>query len=253
MKKIIALLLWYSFTLILPSIVDALIARGVGPITATAPPGTTCTMVLAGTTTGRMLVIVTAWGTPRTETISSITVSGESDATLITGSKFTDTTLDTNGQIAYLAEISAGGTKTVTITYSGTVYASCGVQEYSGQDIASQPDASTSVNNFDTTGVASCNTNITTATANALIVAYCLTNGDAPLAGSGYTLWGVYPNVAGYEEVEDNLNAAAPGSKAATFTNPYNNAAISVASFKIAGGGGGGGGGGSSVTHRRIQ
>lgn len=251
-----ALLLLY-FCTFLPSPSEALIARGVGPATSTTTPGTACTMTLNGTTAGRMLVISVGWwesGGGGPFTISSVTVSGESAATIVAGSKVSDPTNANTGQIAYLANITSGGNKTVTVNFSGSTYIGCGVMEYSGQDTASQPDTSTTQSNNDGTGATTCNSTITTA-ANSLIVAICWNNNvNAVTAGSTYTLWTGFPSTgSGYQKTEDKVDAGTAGSEAVLFAGgPYQGAFMSVVSFKVASGGGGGPAPNATV-RRRVQ
>lgn len=240
MKKLLFALI-FTFSILHSQLSIALIARGVGPFHGGATPGTTCVMTATGTTTGRMLVIVSGWYLDAANTISSITVSGESNATVIAGSFSENTSGQSRAQIAYLANLTSGGTKTVTITYNTATYSSCSVMEYSGQDTASQPDTSGTLSNYDPAGTTSCVSSITTV-ANALIVAICENTGATVTAGSGYTLWGGLPATGGTSigQVEDKVDAGTAGSEAVTFTGPYLYSHISMASFKVSGGGGGG-------------
>jgi len=198
-------------------------------------------MTATGTTAGRMLVIAANWYLDAANVISSITVSGESNATPVVGSLSTNVNGQSRNQIAYLNNLASGGTKTITITFNTSTYSGCSVMEYAGQDTTSQPDASTTITGFDSGGTTSCNTNITTTTANALIVAICDNNGQAITAGSGYTLWGGLPSTGGPSagQVQDNVDAGALGSKPVTFTDPYSESHMGVVSFKALNLGGG--------------
>ncbi len=214
--------------------------RGVGPGTNT---GASSTLVLpiSGTTAGRMLVIAAAWDDVSfgEQTITTIDVNGQS-ATPIASTKFTRTTGmgDVSGQLAYLPTLSSGGDKTVIISFSaGGTYSSGSVMEYAGQDPASQPDGT----GIATTGVdVQASAPLTTINANALIVAFCCSNYAQPTAGGAYTLWGSFPNIGYYQEVEDKLDAGSAASKTIDFTDPtFGNWVISAAAFKPAAGGGG--------------
>ncbi len=242
MKKLfLVLTLWLG----LIGNAEALIARGVGPAPAnTASPGTTCVMTLPGTTIGRMLVIAVSWyDFDGPHTISSITVSGESiNATVVAGSKVSEpsgTNYET-GQIAYHPNLTAGGTKTITVTFNNNTYGSCEAMEYSGQNPTSQPDAVTTFANNDGSGATTCNTNITTTTANALIVGLCANNNAIPTVGAGYTIWGgSFPQSGSgfFPDAEDNVNAGAAGSKNVVFQGGiFSYAYLSVVSFKAAAG-----------------
>jgi hypothetical protein len=193
-------------------------------------------MSLTGTTAGRSLVIVVNWYEGGgAMTISSITISGESNATLVAGSKYTQSGgMTAAGQIAYLANITASGDKTVTVNMSGSTYISCGVMEFAGMDTSSQPDASTSFEGFDADGSDSCNQNIITTTDNALIVALCTNSGATDPTVSGYTDWASYPNINFYEVVAYNLDVGVAGSKTVQFLSPFNNSGLSIVAFKVA-------------------
>jgi hypothetical protein len=184
-----------------------------------------------------MLVAIVQWQSTGADATISIDVTGAGDSgsmTLIAGSKATFGSPTNMQQIAFFPALAAGGTKTVTVTFSALCYATMGVMEYAGQDPASQPDASNSA-----TGSASDSSlSLTTIANNALIVAMSSNNNQEPTAGSSYTLWGTRPNNAGYEEDEDNVDAGIAGSKTVNFVHGgFGGWALIAASFKIAGGG----------------
>jgi hypothetical protein len=210
------------------------ITRGVGPLYITLAAQTSNNGALTGTTAGRSIIIVLHWYDPSVTLVPTITISGESNATLIAGSKFTNQLTNANGQIAYLANIGTGGNKTITVTFGGSVYADVAVMEYAGLDTSSQPDASTSA--FGTT---TATTTLTTTTANALIVAGGANDSGDFSAGSGYTLFGGagMSNGSAYSEAEDQLDMGSAAPKTVAFTGFGSNWAMTIASFKAAGGG----------------
>ncbi len=232
MKRLI-LALALLLGLALPA--NAAITRGVGPVYGTDITGLNSNVAttLNSTTIGRSLVIVVMWYDPSANiTISSITISGESDATLIAGSKLTNGVAAISMQIAYLANNTAGGNKLVTVNFSATTYTDMAVTEYAGMDTASQPDSSATA-----TGLTTATTSYATTTANALIVAASINNSAEFTAGSGYTLFGNggIPNSMFYEEAEDILDAGASGGgKTVDFTGFAANWDMSIASFKAA-------------------
>jgi hypothetical protein len=182
-----------------------------------------------------MIVVAVAWYLDAAQTLDSVTISGEADATRIAGSKYTSAGLTMAGQFAYLANNTTGGNKTITIHLSAGTYMAAAAMEYLGQDTASQPD-----NSANAAGSSPATTSFTTNTANALICALVSSNQQKPTAGSAYALWGTFPNVNFYDEVEDDVDAGAAGSKTVNFTDPTAGGewAMSLASFKASGGGG---------------
>ncbi len=214
---------------------NATIARGVGPMYIVASIlDTSFSGTLNSTTIGRSLVIVVMWYDPAgTINISSINIGGESNATIIAGSKLTNGAGGISIQIAYLANNTAGGNKLITVNFSAATYSDVAVTEYSGMDTASQPDNSTNA-----TGTTTATTSLTTTTANALIVAGGINNSSDFTAGGAYTLFGGggMPNSLFYEEVEDLLDAGGAGAKTVDFTGFASNWDMSVVSFKAAAG-----------------
>jgi len=213
------------------------ITRGVGPVYSVQIfSSTSGNVVLNGTTAGRMLVIGIAWQDESAEaSITSITINGETNATLIAGSKAHTGSAGDHTQLAFHPNLTAGGNKTITVTFDQTVFATFGVMEYAGQDTTTQPDAS----NNAVASAADPTLSLTTVSANALIVALVTTQGGEPTAGAGYTLLGTRPNNSFKDEDEDLLDAGAAGAKTVNFTVAFGLYELSVASFKPAGGGGG--------------
>ena len=86
-------------------------------------------------TAGRNIIVAVHWYSDTT--ISSITCTGESNLT-VHGSRLSDTGSGNNHlQVAYLANLTSGGTKTFTVTMSGvTDYLHIKVTEITGADAA---------------------------------------------------------------------------------------------------------------------
>jgi hypothetical protein len=218
----------------------ALATRGVGPTYISVAATQTNNNTLVGTTIGRSLVAVIMWYDPASPSIFPvISVSGESDMTNIAGSLLTNGGGNTiSGQIYYLANNTAGGTKTITIDLGVSGYAEVAVMEYTGLNTSSQPDSS--ANNKGFTGDPSLI--LTTINANALIVA-CETNNYSPATpGSAYTAFGgagFTSGNLGFQIAMDNVNAGAAGAKTVDLTGIGVGPtwAMTAASFKIAGGG----------------
>ena len=214
---------------LLPSVAFAGFANGVGPATCTMGPSTTCVITLNGTTTGDMIDIVVGYNSA---TLTSITISGEANATIIAGAAFSNAG-DTFAH-AYLPVITSGGNKTITVNFSGSAFGSAAAKSYSGQDPASQPDV---VPTPITSTSGDPTINPTTTTNNALIVSTASSNATKPTAsGTGYSAWS-FPNPGFYAEVEDNLDVGAAGSKTVTFGSVTNSTwGINAVAFKAASG-----------------
>lgn len=201
---------------------------GVGPTTG-SNTGTTENLTLVGTTIGRSIAIL-VWWCHATAVVSSITISGESNATLIGTPERRDLTSGALYalQVAYLSNNTAGGDKTITATFDAST-AACGLcaVEIAGGDTAGWYDGAEA-------GAQAGTVNITTNTANAFVIGVCADNGGGPTAGSGYTAI-VLPNVFWFEEGQYDLDVGAAGSK--TFDMGVSGTAvIKCAAFKIAGG-----------------
>lgn len=212
------------------------ITRGVGPIYIAAEAVQSNTGTLVGTTAGRSIVAVCFWYNPGAEPNPTISVSGESNMTMIAGSKFTkESSNNVSGAIFVLANITTGGNKTITVDMgSPGQYTETAVMEYAGMDTASQPDNSTSAMGASSTATMS----LTTTTANALIVAGGINSFGEYTAGSGFTLFGSgsIANTLNFAEAEDQLDAGSPASETVAFVGFGTVWAMTAASFKIAGG-----------------
>jgi len=206
------------------------IARGSGPTYITVTAGTSNTGVIS-TTTGRSLVAAVIWYETQSANPPTIGVNGESNMTYIAGSKFSNPSVNGSaGQIAYLANITSGGSKTITADFGAPGnYCDVAVMEYSGMNTGSQPDNSTSA-----TGTTTATTSLTTLTDNALIVACGVNNSTEFTAGSGFILFGGggMPNTIYNEESEDEVDAAGAAAKTVAFVGVVANFGMTVASFK---------------------
>lgn len=111
------------------------ITAGVGSATASTATVTSQAVTLNSCTAGRQLLIGVAWDNA-TATISSITVSGESDATVHASPQRSTHATPTSLQLASLANITASGNKIVTVNMSASVTISVTVVEVQGGDTA---------------------------------------------------------------------------------------------------------------------
>lgn len=195
---------------------------------------------LTSVSAGNSLIACIYWETASTN-ISSITVSGESNMTLI-GSKVTR--LSTTMQWAYLSNVTSGGNKDVSVNFSASSGGGAGICfEYSGLDTTGAFDA---VNSGDsvTTAVIS----LTTTAANALVLGslLCDFNQSNYSALSGYTHlvtgtsnWPANGYLAKYPVGCEDLDGGAAGARNVGSTGPGGGSyeSIIAVSFKPVGGG----------------
>ncbi len=217
---------------------QALATRGVGPLYVSLISQQTNNGSLVGTTIGRSLVAVFFFYDPTNSIIPVVSVSGESNMTLIPGSLFANAAGNSiSGQVAYLANNTAGGTKTITIDLGVSGYCDIVVMEYAGLNTSSQPDNS----GFNDLGAPGPNPSmsLTTINANSLIVAGYVDNTSASTAGSAYTAFGGagFGINLGFCLAEDKVNAGSAGPQTIDVTGDGAVYALTGASFKIAGGG----------------
>ncbi len=173
-----------------------------------------------------MIVIVVGYNGA---TITSVNISGEIDATRVAAAN-----MAANGDtyaIFYLANNTAGGTKTININFSANAYATAVAVEYAGQDTSSQPDATTTP----TTGSTGDPTlSITTATAGDLIVTACSSDAGKPTMPSGYTDLNL-SNPGFYGNASYNLAVGGIGSKTLIWTSVFNSSwGVTAVAFKAA-------------------
>jgi hypothetical protein len=206
---------------------------GVGPAVYSAGGVANPSLVLNGTTAGRHLVIGVVWYDPNEtddDTITSITVSGESNATLISTPQFEPVT-HWAVQLAYLSPLTAGGNKTVQIT--GTAHAASDFQifviEYAGPALSPWLDASGKANGSSS----SPSTSFTTTVGGDLLVGFAATFDSDPTPGAGFTNIASDPdNIGPFCEGEYKLNAGAAGSKTVNWASSNNFWTAMGAGFK---------------------
>lgn len=222
------------------SLAQAAITRGVGPSWSTCGSGvSTCAVTLNSTTAGRSLVITMMWG-DATTTLSSVTITSESNATIIASSLATNATTPYRVQQACLANITTGGNKTITMTLSDTNsdQISIGAMEYQGGDTT---DFCTGAANGSNANSGTPNVSVTTSFNNSLVVVSAYSTSAEPTAAAGYTQWtGGRPNAGWFEDDWDDVDVGTAGSQSITAGAGGSEWAMSAAEYKAAGGGGGG-------------
>lgn len=95
------------------------ITLGVGPVYTTSAGTTTISVTLNGVTQGRAVLVCVQWGPEKTLNVTSVAISGETNATI----KAKESGTANMGQVwAIFPQIAgANGNKTITATFSGTV------------------------------------------------------------------------------------------------------------------------------------
>jgi hypothetical protein len=193
------------------------ITLGVGPAMGTGAPDTAAVITLNGTTAGRGIVVLVCWqDNGGTRTVSSVTISGESNATVVAGSKC-DASQD-HTQIAVLSNNTGGGNKTITVNMSGSAYITATAHEIAGQDTTNAVD--NSAQKIDST-FAPISTTMTTNSANCAIFALCTYSGSLePTAGTNFTLLSnPRQNNGVRDEDEYWLDSGSAGSKTVGFNS----------------------------------
>ncbi len=213
--------------------VQAAITRGVGPANGdNIGVSTTSTASLVGTTIGRMIVIVIGYSDFGSPSINSVTISGEADATLVAG--FNMSANGDNFRIYYLANNTAGGTKTINVNWSATPLSTMIAQEYAGQDITTQPDATTTAVNGTGPSSGDPTISIITATAGDLIITACSTNIGKPTMPSGYSDLNL-SNPGYYANAADNVAVGGVGTKTLIWADATNSEwGVTAVAFKAA-------------------
>lgn len=183
---------------------------GAGPTdgAAMASPGT---VVITGTTAGCSLIVGARWDTPAAN-ISSVTVSGESNAT-VRGTKATSGSApDGACQFASLHSLTTGGSHTVTANMSTSTGIELVAIEICGGTMT-----------FDTAGNgagtgANASINLTTAADDDFVIGIKLDVTSTGTSGSGYTT--ITLNELAYNDVgEYNLAAGTAGTEAVNWTS----------------------------------
>ena len=189
----------------------------------------------AGTTAGRGLYIIVMMLTPTSPpTFGSVTISGESNATLI-GSVVRNATSGWAIQQAYLPALSSGGTKTVTATWtaedSGAVIYVRELRDDVVGGIALDGHNGASGSSADPSFT------VTTGTNNALVIGGLYPGGNDPTAGAGYTKTGI--SWFDFEAIQHNIDVGTAGAIPFNWTNAAGQWVMAAAGFKAASGGGG--------------
>lgn len=201
----------------------------VGPTQGTPEaPSSDAVVVLTGCTAGNSIVIEVIWY-HATVTISNITISGESNATVHGSPTKNASGSNMTHQFASLAEVTSSGDKTITVTFSGSADAGhIWAMEVSGGDTSDFFEASNGSTGNSTNG----STTIDTAASGSLIVGgWSGNNGDAT-AGSLYTQV-VVPNISWWDEAEYDLNAGSAGTKTVDFIHDSGQWVATAAAFNV--------------------
>lgn len=233
MKKLLCLII---FSLVLPTL-----SYGAGAtLGATFVDGSafnaTLNLTYNGLTTGRGLICAFVLGTSGAgSTISSVTVSGESNMTVL-GTPSLNTTLNMSTQLAYLSSLSVGGNKTISVNWSNnqSIYGIC-QEVYFGSNGGITLDGSAGNNQG---SLANPSINVTTSSADSMLFGFVESNVPSQSAGACCTLL-VGRATLNNEYTEYKLDAGAPGTYPVNFTITAGQWSSAVAAFKSAGGGGG--------------
>lgn len=202
-----------------------------GP-TAAGTLGATTGFDLENVDAGDSIVVAALWSSA-TITLDQVTISGESDATLLTarGPSNPD---NTKSRMGYLSEVTSGGTKTVTFQMSASVGGGgeAFAVAFDGGDTTGFFD----VENYGTGTGATVTVSLTTTANNACIVAIANSNNSDLTADTGNS----YVNIA----LANNhwniggqylLNAGGAGAKTVQMTTGGSGAyTINAAAFKPA-------------------
>lgn len=193
------------------------------------------TVSVANTAVGDCLLAIVSWASA-TNTLDSITVTSESNMTLI-GSPQGGGPSSDQVQWAILDDITTSGAKDVVATFSAANQSLMGVWRLSGCNPGSMVDVSNATNGTGTNPSVS----LTTTVANAAVFGYVTNNGSesATNTGAGYTDEPI-ANYQWYATAEYDLDVGATGSKTVDFTNGTSSTYVITAIALDAGAGGGG-------------
>jgi hypothetical protein len=196
-------------------------------------------VVLNGVSAGNSLVVAVIADSASGITVSSITINGESNATLH-GTEFNVSVSGPRVQMirfGSLGNVTAGGNKTITATLSAApanfaLYAA----EVSGGDTASFFDA---VGTGTTGSGTTISDSITTGSANSSVFCFVACDGSEATAGTGYTGIALI-NMFWWHEGQYDMDVGGAGAQTPQMTQSSGNWGMLSAAFKTAGGGGGG-------------
>jgi hypothetical protein len=193
---------------------------------------------LTGVSAGNSLVVAVIAENASGITVSSITITSESNATLH-GSEFNCTTGGRVQMMRFgsLGNVTTGGNKTITATLSAApsqfaIFAA----EISGGDTSAFFDA---VGTGTTGSGTTISDSITTGSANSSVFCFVAADGSEPAAGTGYTGITV-TNMFWYHEGQYDIDVGGAGAQSPQMTQSSGNWGMLSAAFKTAGGGGGG-------------
>ena len=186
-------------------------------------------------TSGRGLVAMVIFGDFGAEDITSITVTGESNMTLL--GTHARSGVNHSTQMAYLPAMTSSGNKTITATISqeNQPVKKLIVQEVY-DDVTGEIVEDGVANGLGT--AANPSINLTTGTDNDAILAVLISEGSEPTTGTGFTLLHSGASFA-YERAQYDLDAGTAGSVAVGWTTPgTGDWSIAAAAFKgVAGAG----------------
>ena len=192
---------------------------GVGPVNAVKNDAGTATVAvtLTGTTAGRHIV-VGCWWHDVTSTITSITCSGESNLT-VHGSPYTATHGPTSWQMASLANNTAGGDKTITLTLSAnSQFMGIFAYEFAGGNASSFFNAVEGVKLQAPSSSTNPTGSVTTTADDCLVVAGSIITSGVTTAGAGYTGYSLGP-LAYTTFAEYDLDVGVAGVISVPFVN----------------------------------
>lgn len=168
-------------------------------------------ITLNGTTAGRSLILALSW-TNSSVTISSVTCNGEANLTAIS-TPFVNAALFGGEvlQFFYLSNITTGGNKTITVTFSTDVTCTAAAYEFSGGNVSDWYDAGTIATATGSSTTATCT--VTTGSANDLIIAIVAAENSDPTAlGASYVVITI-ANPNDFVNGEYNLDVGVAGAK----------------------------------------
>lgn len=167
-------------------------------------------------TAGRAVVVI-AWWEGTTSTITSISIAGNGNM-VVQGSTATNAALPLSMQGATYTNLTAGGSRQVTVTLSGSNNGGFVVRELAGCNTTEAFDAAGSANNF---GAAPSATVVTTVDNCHIVSALALNESAATTAGTGYTITDTTDDEWwNWFEEDTDFNVGAAGSKTVDYTSP---------------------------------
>lgn len=209
--------------------------KGIGPVVGTGSASPT-NLALNGAnapTAGRSLVVGVVWSLSGI-TLTSVTLTGESNLTRLTTQTGSVSGVDYSANIAYLSNITSSGNKTVGCNFSGTPDAVTlfAIELIGGDTSALYDNAEAGAAGTS----ASPSVNIVTNTANACIVGLIGAGNSTTNPGGNYTRI-TLTNVENWEEGSYDLDAGAAGTIAYDWSLGGSAAyVLKCAAFKLAGG-----------------